>query len=221
MEVGDTVEYQPLVGGVERGTVTRIIEGRVYVEISRTNTRGRKVERAGLTASTLLQLALHALARPRLRAEAPSVHGRTRIRIELGAADRAARRHRRTVVAGHLARDLGGASVAKAFAVEVAGCKPAIAARLGDARAERNRLGRDRRRIDGARRGTCGDEDEDEAFHCRTVDIFDHHHCDLGTIATRMRTEARTGLPSAVTFTSPAPRTRLARCSRSRCRRAA
>ena len=44
---GDLVEYEPAIGGIERGTVTRIEHGIVFVAIERTNMRGRKVARTG------------------------------------------------------------------------------------------------------------------------------------------------------------------------------
>lgn len=45
VQVGAIVEYEPAVGSVARGTVTRVVDGRVYITIERTNTRGRKVTR--------------------------------------------------------------------------------------------------------------------------------------------------------------------------------
>lgn len=43
--VGDTVEWDPFVGGTRRGLVSRIKLGRVYVKSSYTNSRGRRVSR--------------------------------------------------------------------------------------------------------------------------------------------------------------------------------
>ena len=45
VKVGDFVEYEPAIGGTERGVVTRIENDRVYVAIERTNRHGRKVTR--------------------------------------------------------------------------------------------------------------------------------------------------------------------------------